>query len=163
MNLTRVELEKKFEEKYKDVELVDAAKYYYGNTHDEKKAMIRLIIEMDKAVEVAANKFEEIKENYENPHMYIFINQDTLEMIFSIAKYDDEENDGWIPVKEVHRHYVGEAMAEALVLMHMMDESKQSTGIRQAINNWIEDIDFSDFGEFDEDYSISDEWELIQY
>jgi hypothetical protein len=47
--------------------------------------------------------------------------------------------------------------------MQMMEDSNYSTGINQATNNWIEDIDFSDIGEFDEDYSVADQYDYIDY
>lgn len=156
--MSKLELEKKYKEKYKDVELVDASKHYYGTGN----AMDRVIEEMNEAVKTAAEKFEEVKGNYDEPHMRIFINQDTLEMVFSSAKFDEDEYE-WVSDKEVYRHFVGEAMAEALVLMQMMEDSDYSTGINQATNNWIEDIDFSDIGEFDEDYSVADQYDYIDY
>lgn len=39
--------------------------------------------------------------------------------------------------------------------MQIMEDSGTSTSISQAINNWIEDLDLSDFEEFSMDYGVS--------
>lgn len=156
MNLTKTELENKYKEKYKEVALTEASDYYYGT----ENAMDRVLAELQNGINTAATKYEGIKENYEKPHVYVFINQDTLEIAFFIAKYEDFQQK---PDIEFYRHYVGEPMVEAMVLMQMMEDSLQSTGINHATNNWVEDLDFDALGEFEGDFTIGDQYEFIEY
>lgn len=153
-----MDLQKKYEEKYKDVDLKDASSHYYGDGN----AMDRVLAEMQDGIDSAVTEYEKVKGNYDSPHVLIFINQDSYKISFSIAVYDEDE-DEYTEEAQFFSHSVGEAMAEALVLMQMMEDSDVSTGISQAVNNWAEDLDLSGFGEFDSDYSISDSWELIDY
>jgi len=151
----------KFEEKYKNVELSEASSFYYGTGN----AMNRVLAEMQKGIDRAVELVEEMKEESEEDiHVDVYIDQENLKIQFFTSEYDEEEYVYGLNQKLFHEHIVGEAMAEALVLMKMMGESGISTGVPQAINNWVEDLDFDGFGdELGEDYDISDSYDAVDY
>lgn len=153
-----MDLKRKYQEKYKDLDLEDASGEYYGTGN----AMNRVLAGLQEGIDKAVVEFETIKGKYEDPHVNINICQDEYEITFSIAKYDEDEYE-YIDGVLFYRHLVGEPMAEALVLMQMMEDSGISTGISQATNNWVEDLNFAGFGEFDSDYSVSDNWGFVEY
>lgn len=153
-----MDIGKKYEEKYKEVALEDASSYYYGDGN----AMDQALAEMQDGINKAAAEYANIRGRYDDPHVNINICQDRYEITFHIATYDDDEFE-YVAAELFYRHPVGEAMAEALVLMQMMEDSGTSTGVSQTVNNWVEDLNFSGFGEFDLEYSISDSWDLIDY
>ena len=135
-------LEKKYEEKYKDLDNEDASSLYY----DDGNAMDCVLGELQEGIDKAIEKYGKIKSDYEDPSVEIYIDEDNYEISFSI---DDDV---------FYTHFVGESMADALVLTGKMEESGTSTGISQAINNWAEDLSFSGLG----NYHVSDSWDLLE-
>jgi len=151
----------KFKEKYKNVELSEASSFYYGTGN----AMDRVLAEMQEGIDRAVELVDEMKEESEEEiHVDVYIDQENLKIQFFTSEYDEEEYVYGLNEKLFHEHIVGDAMAEAMVLMEMMGESGTSTGIRQAINNWVEDLDFEGFGEeLGEDYDVSDSYGAVDY
>lgn len=155
--ITNEVLEYKYKEKYSNVSLEEASKYYYG----EENAKDRLLEEMQTVLECVKEQFDELKENYEEPHVLMFINQDNLEVVYSMANYD-EEYDEWIESEEIINHYVGKYMMEALVLMQMMnDNEKSAEELDQLIIEWLENLDFGEIKNYG--LSVRDEWDMIDY
>jgi len=154
-----MDLQEPFREKYKDVPLKEASKFYYG----EGNAMSRVLQKMQEGIDQAGAVYDGIKDRYDDPHVAIFIDQDNYQITFSIAEYDDEVYGPSDDSELFFSYEVGEVMAEALVLMQMMQDSNHSTGINQATNNWAEDLDFEHFGEFTMNVDISDSWGYIDY
>lgn len=151
----------KFKEKYKNVDPNDASKFYYG---EEDDTMGRVLGEMQTGIENAVTEFEKIKKDAVNSnlHINIYIDQSNLKIIFSVSEYSKEKG-SYIHEKQFSEHFVGEAMAEALVVMELMEESDYSTPVSQAVNNWVEDLNFDGFGTFGMDYDISDSYGCIDY
>ncbi len=140
-------LRARYVKEYEDVEDEDASSYYYG----EGNAMSRLLITMQTGIDEARAKYEErsgfsssddVSVGHGDDDVEIYINEDKLELEFSMGE------------NVFFRYSVGAPMAEALVLMEKMDDSGMSTSMGQAINNWVEDLNFSGFGM----YSVSDSW-----
>lgn len=135
-------LREKYEAKYKDIDDEDASKYYYGDGN----AMDNVLGEMQEGINKAAIKYRKIKDSYPNAHVSVYIDENKLEISFSLGN------------KDFYCHPIGEAMVEALVIMEKMEESGMSTGISQAINNWAEDLGFGGLGEC----NVTDAWDMLE-
>jgi len=153
-----MDLAKKLEEKYKDVPLEDASQHYYGDGN----VMSQLLTNMQDGIDQAGEIFLALENKPDPYHVSIYINQNNTSIQFSIDEFDEEEEE-WANSRVFFTHQVGNIMTEALFVMQMMEDSGTSTGISQATNNWIEDLDFDVFGEFSSDYDISDWDEHIEY
>lgn len=154
-----MDLREQFREKYKDVELKEAAKHYYGDGN----AMSRVLKRMQEGIDAAAELYADIKDRFEDPHVMVFIDQDNYQVTFSVAEYDEEECGPSEDSEQFFTYEVGAEMAEALVLMQMMQDSNFSTGINQATNNWAEDLNLECLGEFTTNVDVTDSWGYIEY
>ena len=159
---TPAELESFFKEKYKDVPDNEAGKHYYSPyPGDPEGAMDRVLGDLQGGLNKAAKKWKKIKADYESPLINIYINEDgyTIDFAVSHAERDEDEGDFDEEEYEFYTHYIGESMAEALVLMQKMDNSGTSTPLSQALCNWAEDLRLGLFGC---EYIVSDSWGMIE-
>ena len=150
---------KQYEEKYKNVDLKDFSSYYYGSGN----VMDKVLNKMQEGIDKAAEIYAPIKENGSEMNVIVDIDEDNYKMVFSYAEYDEEIYGPSEDSTKFYEFLVGEPMVEALFVMKKMDESNFSTGLSQAINNWVEDLNFDSLGEFTEDVQVSDTWSFIEY
>lgn len=144
--------EENLEDMKEEFATMKVSRYYY-----QDGVMSGVLSAMQEGINQASEIYKKTKKSYTNPKIEIHLDENHYKLSFLVGEFNKETYSISNEV-EILNYSVGEPMEEALYILNIMDELGRSTSLGHAINNWIEDLNWQEFGIWGIDFSCSDSW-----